>query len=79
MSSGERVPRLTLRFVLWTAAGLTAVATVVFVLVARQLTVQAESDAIARAEVTSHAVLATSLHPSDLAAPVPPVRRRSSC
>jgi diguanylate cyclase (GGDEF)-like protein len=72
----ERVPRLTLRFVLWTAAVLTVAATAVFVLVARQLTTQAERAAIARAELTSRAVLATSLRPSDLTAPVSPARRR---
>jgi hypothetical protein len=77
VSRGERAPRLTLRFVLWTAVGVTAAATAVFLLLARDLTLQAEHEAIARAEVTSHAVLGTSLRPSDLAAPAPPARRRT--
>jgi diguanylate cyclase (GGDEF)-like protein len=70
------VPRLALRFVLWTALGLTATAAVVFVLVRHELTLQAERDAISRAEITAHAVLGNGLRPTDLNGPITPARRR---
>ncbi len=71
----ERAPRLTLRFVAWTALGLTVAAAAVSVLIQHTLARQAERDAIARSRLTAEIVVATALRAGDFEGPVTPARR----
>jgi diguanylate cyclase (GGDEF)-like protein len=71
----QRVPRLVLRFAVFTALGLAAAAGVILLVVRHGDTVQAERHAISRARFATEAVLKRDLRPADLRAPVQPGRR----
>src|SRR5690348_5809638 len=66
----ERAPRLTLRFVLWTALGLTVAAAAVCALLHQTLARQAEGDAVGRSRLTADVVLGAALRERDFTAPV---------
>ncbi len=72
----ERVPRLVLRFTLFTALGLTIAAAVIVMVVRHAYAVQGEQRAIERARLTTEVVLRRRLRPSDLSGSVSATRRR---
>jgi diguanylate cyclase (GGDEF)-like protein len=72
----KRIPRLTVRFILLTALGLTTAAAVMFVLLRHVYTVRAEKNAIAGSRLSTRSVLAHELTARDLQVPLPAGRRK---
>ena len=73
----QPVPRLVLRFALWTAVGLALAAAAILLVIRHYNTIQAERGATSQARVIAAAVLRGSLHPSDFKARVPRPRRET--
>jgi diguanylate cyclase (GGDEF)-like protein len=77
MSARERIPRLVLRFAVFTALGLAAAAAIILIVVRQADTAEVERQAIGRARLATEAALNRELRAADLAAPVDVKRRRT--